>query len=252
MFGPLAQIFGVSPQSQPAQASPDPKQAEQPGMEANTTPDPKTDPQQNPKGNEGDKSPLDKFQDLFDTAPKDQDPNKPQQDPNVFYALDPEKLKEAARRQDFTMIENFEELAQSAIGGDINSLKTLLNSVTQNAFISAAQLSGDIANRTTSRGLERTKTELPDQFKSFLSQDNLTQVNEAFRHPAMQPMVNAVRQQVQQKYPEASSKEITEMVNQYLTAVSSVFKGEENDPTQRPNPNRPQSTEGTDFSDFFM
>lgn len=248
MLNSIASIFSSSPQSQPAQQAPNPDQAQQPGMEPSTSADPKPPDNTTEPDN---KSPLDQFQDLFDTTTDDKDPNKTAQDPNVFYALDPQKLQEAARRQDFTQVENFEELAQSAIQGDVNSLKTLLNSVTQNAFISAAQLSGDIANRTTSKGLERTNSSLPDQFKSFLSQDSLTQTNEAFKHPAMQPMVNAVRQQVQQKYPEASTKEITEMTNQYLTAVSSVFKGEENDPTQRPNPHQAQSSEGTDFSDFF-
>lgn len=254
LFGSGSAGVQVAPQNQQPQQQAQPQQQQQPaGMQVPPQKFP-TSPEPSFQGNNGTDpkeqtpteaaSPLDEFKDLFtiDSTGEEaetEDPDAP------FFATDPAKLQDFVSRQRFTDPEEMAELAHKAVSGDSAALTTLLNQVAQKTFAQAIEFNTTVANRTAKTAVERARKELPSKVKDLLSHDTLSSMNPAFSHPSMQPMVNALRQQMQTKYPTATPAQVAQLTNKYLTQMSATLTAANSQQTT------PTAEQGPDWSDFF-
>lgn len=198
------------------------------------------------------RSPLDEFEELF----KVKDNQEQQEDPNAdYFSIDPDKLQEQVSKKDFLEgAEDFEELANNALrNGDAGALKSLLNGVIQRAYVEGTKTATQIANRTTKIGVDKTRQSLPKEMKSFLSESKTFQKDQRFSNPVLRPFVNAVRQQVEQQYPNATEEEIVDQTYKFMMAQAKYLTDSSNQ-QDSPDANRqrgPSDFTQRDFSDFF-
>lgn len=224
-FPSLSQLFSSTPTpaAAPAPQAPNgmqvPPAKNPPGTEPAFQANQSTNP--TPQNPTEAASPLDEYKDLFNIDTKEgedvYDPNAP------FFSADPTKLAEMSSKQNFVDPATMSELAQKATGGDHQALMQLINNVSQQAFQKAADFSIEVGNRTARSAMDRGTKELPNRVRDLLSRDNLASLNPAFSHAGAKPLVNAVRQQIEQKYPEATPQEIAKMTNNYLTQFASTL-----------------------------
>ena len=191
-------------------------------------------------------SPLDVYNEMFkndDKADADQvDPNAP------LFEIDPEKMQAAVSKLNFVEAEGMQDLAARALNGDTQAFMEVLNTVGRQAYSRAAQLSGHLADKTARAARESSDKSIPDVVRNIMTKQHTSELNPVFKHPAMEPMVDALRTQFQRRMPDAAPSEIAGYVNKYLTDISSeLSKKETADPTDR----RIADDRSQDFSDFF-
>lgn len=261
LFGNIMSVF--NPSAQPQQPAPQPAQ-QQPAPQQNPGAVPALDPnggapaaspapnsQQHQPGatageGGGGESPLDQFKDLFSI---ETDPNAPVNDPDAsWFNLDQDKMLEAAGKVSFTNVPQFNELAQKALSGDVEAFGQVMDSVMRGAYVRNAMLAGTISEKAGRAALERISADLPNRVRDISSQESVAKLNPVFEHPAMRPVVDNLRRQIQQKYPEASSQKIAELTNNYLSTISKQIATPETDPTDR---RKAEQATGEDFSNFF-
>lgn len=247
---------GLSPQPQaqaPAgqqqQQAPAGQQQKPVAQEAAFQPPVNTDPnaaQQAQVAPKSQETPLDQFTKLFENDPNEKpDPN----DPNApIWNIDPAKLTEQASGINFVDSEQSQELAANALKGDAAALMQLINGATQKAYVQAAQLSGMLSEKATKTGIDRMTKNLPNHVREVQSRGELEGINPMFKHPAMQPLVEPIRRQVQSRNPEASPQEIAKQVNAYLREVSASLGMK---PTEDPTARRTADDASQDFESFF-
>lgn len=260
----FANMFGSGP-AQPAapqqQAAPAPatnqqgqpaqKQPQEPGFQkSENTDQPKVD-QTTGNGQEADgTSPLDQFADLYKNDDKDKEGKDKESKSDDFFSYDPEKLTKTVQGLNFTSSEGFSELAGKALQGDTEAFGQVINAVAQQVYQKAAELSVGVANQASKASYSRAMSELPGSVRSASASESLSGLNPAYKNEALAPMVTLAKSQFEKKFPEASSKELAEMVNNYMSAAAKAL-GQTDDPTKRPTPNSNQQTKQEDFSSFF-
>lgn len=207
-----------------------------------------TDPNNN--GNPATESPLAEFDNLFDNTPKVDDKGNPivqPFDPNSPYInFDPEKMRESLGNTNFIDSQT-QTLLEEVQNGDTSKLGDLLNAVTRHAYMSQTQLSHNVMEKTAKAVLERALGQIPNQVRTSQANDSLNKLNPAFKSPALQPVVNAIRGQVEAKYPDASPTEISEMVNRYMSGVAATFQGDSDDNQNGQQRNQQSQADWTDF-----
>lgn len=191
-------------------------------------------------------SPLAEYADLFKMEPpKD---GEVLEDDLPFVGIDQEKLVANVKSRNFATPDLSEQM-QAALSGDVDAFREVLNEVGRQAFLQAAQFSEGAAERAGRQSLERATKKLPKEVRSVLGHNELVGLNEAFKDPALAPMVSSLRTTFEQKYPDAGPKEIAAAVNKYLTAAAGVLGAPAAaDPTQRPTQ---QQGATVDFAEIF-
>lgn len=200
------------------------------------------------------KSPVELFEDLFKMEEPTEEQKKQQKaDPNApYFSIDPAKLNEQVSKINFVGDDpEFDEDASAALGGDVAAFKKILNRVAQKSYSSGAEFSTNVANRVTKTGFERNSADLPAQLRDLLSEDAVTSANETFNHPGMKPIVNALRQQVLTKYPNATPKEISTKTAELFAALGEIAGGTKQTTQAKPQGTQQQVPGQTDFSNFF-
>lgn len=193
----------------------------------------------------GPANPLDSFADYF--KPRAVDPKAPQapnlRDP-LLAPLDPTAFKQQVSQANFTNSIPPEVLTK-AMSGDPVAFSEAINMAAREAFSAAAQLSHGLAENATRTGLERMDGMLDGRIKNYTVRTQSVS-NEALNHPAVQPMLNAVKMQIAQSNPNLSPKEIQTQAEQYFDQMSSVLQGAKQPVTQAQSGPRE-----TDFSSYL-
>lgn len=186
-------------------------------------------------------SPLDSFKDLWkDGGTGGQQSTDPFASP--LFQTDPAKIREAAGQIDF-LSQVPQELMQKAMAGnDPQAFMAVMNSVAQNALATSLQLATATTEQAGQRIGQRFNTALPGRFKDMQLQSTKP-TNPALSHPAAQPMLQAVRQQIKAQNPDMSAEQIQQMAEGYLSSFASEITGA--DPS-RPKPQA--SDDGDDFN----
>jgi hypothetical protein len=208
--------FGGSKQQTPAPApgAPNPQNLQ-------TQQTPQTDangvvPNEN---NPSQQSPLDKHSDLWkttNTAPQ----NKP-----IFEGLDPEKLREAVSKNDFSKVLSQDTLAKIKSGGDdaVAGFAEGMNALGQSLFTQQTLATTQIVEKALEQQRQQFEKMIPNLVRRASSADSLATENPAFRHPAVQPLVEALRTQFLTKNPSASAAEINEQIKDVMTGYAQAF-----------------------------
>lgn len=201
------------------------------------TPERKTQPGENPN----EQSPMEKYKNLF------QNPSNPTEQADPF-DLDPQKFQETAAKMDFTKSISKEDLAKIAAGGEdaVAALASVINKVGQQSFLAA----GTFAAKAVQSGMQHTRSslaqELPDQFRRQTAKEDLFANNPSLRDPAAEPLIVGMQQQFAKQFPNASAKEINDMVTDYLgNQLPNLFKPKQSQDTRK-------QSDSHDFSSFLQ
>jgi hypothetical protein len=231
----LPGIFGkqAAPAQQPAApAAPAPTAATQgggagPAMQqqqpANPNPNPQSmqnTPATAPAG--GPQNPLDSFADMF--KPRAADPNAQRaptlQDP-ILGQLDPNAFKQQVSQANFAAAIP-QDTIQKAISGDAQAFADAINTAAREAFAAAAQLSHGLVEHGSRTAAERVNSSLDSRIRNFQIKTQNTN-HEALAHPAVAPMLNAVKMQIASSNPTLSPEQVQQQAETYFTQMADVL-----------------------------
>jgi hypothetical protein len=214
----------AAPAAQPVQPQPGnlPEQMTA-GMAADPA-NPNVPANSNPAPAEG----LDKFNDLWKPA---ESPAGQQADP--MFNVDPKQLMDAARKIDFAKVIQPAQLQAISQGGDaaVQAFAAAMNQVAQTVYAQSAHATSKIVEQAINKSQDNMRSELPQHIKRQTVSESLRAENPALTHPAASPILGALEQQMTQKFPNASSSEISKMAQEYLVSFSKAMQKPEATPT---------------------
>lgn len=231
-------VFGRPP-APPAGPAPAPATSYQPGVtqlnpQNNTNPattaangngqqEPNNNPNNNADPNKGVQgSQLDNFKDIFKIPTDDKgQPTVPNTNPlaDPIMSVDPQKLREAAGKMDFTRGLEPELLQKAMSGQDPQAFMQVLNSVAQNGFSTALAATATMQNQA----LSTYHTRLDGTLASRVRDVQISQAapkNPALAHPSAQPVLSAIRQSVAAANPHLSPEKVAETAENYFVAMA--------------------------------
>lgn len=176
-------------------------------------------------------SPTAKFATLWE--PNKTDEPKPGEQPQ---GLTPEKMLEAASKVDFTKALNRELVEKLQAGGTdaVQATLALMNQTAQQVYGQSVVVSQKLVEKAIAEARQEFASQVPGMMKRQSAQEALVQSNPAFKDPAVAPVVAAVQQQLQQKYPNATSAEIAELAQDYFKNAAGVFAGKPPESATKP------------------
>lgn len=164
---------------------------------------------------------LDSFKDLW--AP--QDPATVKQKEALFN-IDPAKLAEAAKNNDFNSVVTKDQMAAISAGGESGqkAMLQIMNAMSQKGFSDSTLTTAKIVEAALQKQQESFMKELPNIIKNQNVSDNLRSANPVFNNPAVAPVLEMMKNQVALKFPNASASEqqtlALQYVEQFATAVN--------------------------------
>lgn len=211
----LMDLFRTSPA--PQQTAQQTQQTQQSVQTNNTIPNDNTiksdgtGPTAIPKAAEGEKSPMEKYADLFKVDPNAKGPESPV--PNL--TPDPAKLADAVKNLDLTSGIN-KELLTKATSGDQAAMMEVIK---QSGQAAVAQTSA-----VTARIVENALNALNKNYEERIIPDILRKNNAnlaladnpILSNPALAPLFEGMKGQFLAKYPDAKPEELNKMTTEYL------------------------------------
>lgn len=175
-----------------------------------------TGPKAIPAAGEGDKSPLDGYAKLWETADTD---GKPLSLTTPINA-DPAKLLAAAKTVDFTKAIS-PELLEKASKGDAASLSELVNQAAQTGYAQSALATTKILEAALNQQATKFQNEvMPEILRRHSIGRDLRTENPIFDNPALKPMLSELETQLAIKYPNASAAEVSSHAKTILTGMA--------------------------------
>ena len=193
----LSEIFGSKPAPAPTEAPAAPA-AQQPVAQQQAQPD-------------------DPYAKLWETNPED---NK---DPKALdFNIDTNKLAEIAGKLDYSQVITPEMKQQLAAGGEdaVNATMEIINQVQRIGYQQNAMATTKLIEAAVKSTESRIEDVISKKLKLAGLDEALSQTNPKLEDPKYAPIVNAVKQQLVTKYPNASKSEITKMTVNYLKSMA--------------------------------
>lgn len=166
------------------------------------------------------KSPLDAFADFW----KNDATNTAQAAP--LFTATKEQMMEAASKADFRSAIKPEQLQAIAQGGEgaVQAFADAMNVIAQQVYAQSAFASTKLIESAVQKNNQHILTnELPTHIKRHAVGDSLRTNNEALNHPAVQPIAEALKQQLVVKFPNATTAELNQMASNYITGLAQAF-----------------------------
>jgi len=190
-------------------------------------------------------NPLDSFADMF--KPKAVDPNAPKTptlaDP-ILGQLDPTQFRQQVEQANFAASIP-QETIQRAISGDAQAFSDAINAAAREAFAAAAQLSHGLVEHGSRTAAERLNSSLDSRIKNYQLRTQNTSI-EQLQHPAVAPMLNAVKMQIAQSNPQLSPEAVQQQAEQYFMQMADVLSAPKRQAEEQAA--RPKET---DFSSYL-
>lgn len=146
----------------------------------------------------------------------------------INFNLDPAQLAEIAGKIDYSQAVTPEIRQRLAMGGEDAVAATMeaLNAVNrmsyqQNAVATTKLIEAAVKSTESSMDAKIAKT-----IKSMGLAENVAASNPMLSNPAFKPIVDAAKQQIITKFPNASQQELNKMLNQYLARAGEAFNPE--------------------------
>lgn len=225
----------VPNQQQPNPGAPNPGNIPDPNNAGTRDPNANlNDPSQDPNKKTGDdvnKSPLAEFAGFWDSNPaKDGEPVQPDwNDHNSVVPkmkIDPKRLVESARRIDFSKAINPERVQKALKEGDVGAFNEVMNGALQAAFANQAMTMSKMAEAMFTQFAEKLYTgALPHHFRKHTVNSQIDADLPILSDPAVAPMFESFKAQMQVKYPKASAQEISAMAKKMITNFADAVKG---------------------------
>lgn len=172
--------------------------------------------------------------------------------PTPVFNLTPERLTEIAMGTDFSK-QLPAEMMQKALSGDTQALSALLNTSSQLSFKAGLDATTKMINSAFAQREESFKTDvLPSLIDKRFKSQAISDANPIFNHPAAQPMMNGLKQQLLNKFPQASSQEISELAGEVLQSFAdSISSGGTKQSMQRQAATAAAKPTEIDWSEVF-
>lgn len=161
-----------------------------------------------------------KYNDLW------QNPTTPAPQGQPLFNISMDQINEAARKQNFTgEAATPEQIAAVAAGGEaaVQAMLQIVNSVGQNVYAQSAVATTKLIEGALDKKKFASTEDVESKIRQFQVGTSLSEVNPVFNSPAAQPIIEGLKAQFLTKFPNASPKEITSMVNDYLSNFASEF-----------------------------
>jgi len=136
------------------------------------------------------------------------------QQQGIFPEVKPEQIQASLANADFTT-GIAPELAQKALGGDVQSLMQLINTASRNAVASSMQLSQGLVEHGVKTGQERFSSTLDSRFRD-LQLRNQNVENPALNHPLAKGMLQSIAAQIANANPKLSPSEVTKQAETHF------------------------------------
>lgn len=215
---------------------------------ANTNTDPAagiTSPVNSDNGVQQQGSALDRMQDFWKTD----DTSKPT-GPQPVFNLTPEKLSEIAMATDFSK-QLPAEMIQKAQSGDPTAMAALLNTSAQLGFKASLDATTKMINAAFAQREESFKNDvLPNLVNQHFKSAAIEEANPIFKHPAAEPMLKGLRQQILSKFPNASASEVSQLAGEMLQEFASSISSGTSIPGGNKNTKKPNDGE-VDWATFL-
>jgi hypothetical protein len=240
----MDKIFGAKPVAAPA--TPAPQAQVQPGNipETNINPAMAGNPTVPAESmNPADPAnPLDQFKDMFAV-----DPNAKPVEKEKLFNVDPAKLQQAAKGNDFTKVISPEMMQAIAAGGEGAVAATLaaMNAMSQKSFADSALATTKIVEQALEKQQKAFEKQLPSLIKNQNLSENLRNSSPIFNHPAAAPILDMFKNQVAQKYPNATAAEQQKMAQEYVQAFAEAAN------PAKPTPQQAAAASETNWDDFL-
>jgi hypothetical protein len=193
----------------------------------------------------GTASSLDSYVNMF--KPKPADPNAPKaptlQDP-ILGPMDPSAFRQQISTANFASGIPAETI-QKAVSGDVNAFSEAINLAAREAFAAAAQLSHGLVEHGSRTAAERLNGTLDSRIRNFQIKTQNTN-HEALSHPAVAPMLNAVKMQLATSNPQLTPEQVQQQAEAYFTQVADVLTAPKKAATQAAN-----TPKEMDFSSYL-
>lgn len=188
-------------------------------------------------------SQMDQFKDLFNN-----DPNAKKPVEGIFEGVTLEKMQEAAKKNDFSQVVTPELAAVIQAGGPeaMQAMQQVMAGMAQKSFGDSAFATTKMIEQALAKQQERFMAELPNIIKSQTVSENLRTTNPLFNHPAAAPMLEAMKQQLMVKYPQASAAELQSKAQEYLVSFAAAAN-----PTKPDLKNTSGNSSEPDWEDFL-
>lgn len=190
-------------------------------------------------------SSLDNFAAMF--KPKAVDPNAPKAptlaDP-ILGPMDPAAFRQQVSTANFASGIPAETI-QKAISGDATAFSEAINLAAREAFAAAAQLSHGLVEHGSRTAAERLNGTLDSRIRNFQIKTQNTN-HEALTHPAVAPMLNAVKMQIATSNPQMSPEQVQQQAETYFTQMADVLTAPKRAAAQAAN-----TPKEADFSSYL-
>lgn len=210
---------------QPAPGSPTP--AAQPVNLANTVPEvvPVQTPGTAPNGVVPDiikepVSPLDAYKELWQT-----DPNAKPTPEFSTEMIDPAKLQEIVSNTNMTAALTPELSTRISAGGEDAQVAVMeaMNIVAQQTLAQSTTVANKMMESNSKKMMDAMLAKLPGLIKEQGVTNSLIQENPIFSNPAVAPVIDGVKTQLQAKFPNATAPELTKMAKDFVVTMSEAL-----------------------------
>lgn len=174
---------------------------------------------------------LEKFNDLW-KAPVKKEGEPAEFNPNAIFDLDPAKMAAAIGQINFAEVVSKDDLAAIASGGEgaMEVFMKALNGTAAKTMTMATTASAKMIEQALSQASGAMDNKINQQVKLNQVNSQMQEINPALSSPAAAPLVSALKTQFTAQFPTSSSKEIAEMVNEYLVNFADLAAGKKPDP----------------------
>lgn len=170
----------------------------------------------------GPQNPMDSFVDMFKPRPVDpKAPKAPTLADPFLSPLDPTAFKQQVSTANFAAAIPQETL-QKALSGDTQAFMDAINTASREAFAASAQLSHGLVEHGARTAADRVSNSMDSRIRNFQIRSQNTS-NEALAHPAVAPMLNAVKVQIAQSNPNLTPEAVQQQAEQYFTQMADVL-----------------------------
>ncbi len=241
MPGLMEKLFGAKPAETvpapgaPGASTPTPGQQPAPNNPNDPTPpgaippntdiaDPLVPAEGNPDATKAEEtnSPLEPFKKLWETKPV----KEGEDEPSAPEALKPEDVQAIVAKQDFISMVPKEDMAAVVAGGEgaEEALGKVLQSVIQNVMVQSTLIGNKLTTQAVTAAIEAQAKKIPEMLREGRAADHLVTEHPLINHPAIKPVADAARTALLAQNPNASASEITQMTNDYITAMADQIK----------------------------
>lgn len=171
-------------------------------------------------------SPMDAYKDLWQTPVK-KDGEPEEFNPSAIFNLNRESMNKALESVDFAKSVTQEQAAAIQAGGTeaFGALQQILNSVARETMGAATTASAKMIEQALTGATGALDKKIDSQVRQKQVSSHLQELNPALSHPAAAPMLEALKTQFTNKYPQASPAEIAKMTTDYATQFAGMMAG---------------------------